>query len=192
PPSSSAPEPKGGPRMQHHRRAAILAVATAGALVVAACGGDNSGSSGATTAAGATTTAAGATTPAGAPTTAASSATTSGGGGAAGGGAKLDTNLKGVCPDTISIQTDWFPEAEHGALYELVGANPTIDANKKTVTGPLMSGGTDTGVKIELRTGGPAIGFQQVSSQMKQDPSIYLGYVSSDEAGENYAQIPTA
>ena len=24
-------------------------------------------------------------------------------------------DLKGVCPDTVVIQTDWFPEAEHGA-----------------------------------------------------------------------------
>jgi hypothetical protein len=159
--------------MHHHRRAAIFAVAAASAVVIAACGGDNSGSSGATTSA------------------AAGAATTAAGGAGTTGASKLDTNLKGVCPDTIAIQTDWFPEAEHGALYELVGANPTIDANKKIVTGPLTSGGTDTGVKIELRTGGPAIGFQQVSSQMKQDPSIYLGYVSSDEAVENYAQIPT-
>ena len=35
---------------------------------------------------------------------------------------------------------------------------------KKLVTGPLMaSGGVDTGVKIEIRSGGPAIGFQQVT-----------------------------
>lgn len=26
-------------------------------------------------------------------------------------------NLKGVCPDTVSIQTDWNPESEHGGLY---------------------------------------------------------------------------
>ena len=39
---------------------------------------------------------------------------------------------------TIVIQTDWNPEAEHGHLYELLGADSTIDAGKKSVSGPLM------------------------------------------------------
>ena len=30
-------------------------------------------------------------------------------------------DLSEVCPETIVIQTDWFPEAEHGALYYLIG-----------------------------------------------------------------------
>ena len=29
--------------------------------------------------------------------------------------------LAGVCPDVVTIQTDWNPEAEHGCLYEMVG-----------------------------------------------------------------------
>jgi hypothetical protein len=100
--------------------------------------------------------------------------------------------LKGVCPDTVIIQTDWFPEAEHGDLYQMVGDNPTIDASKKVVRGKLMApGGKDTGVNIEVRTGGPAIGFQEVAAQLKQDPSILLGYVATDEAIENYKDVPT-
>ena len=27
--------------------------------------------------------------------------------------------LAGVCPDTVTFQTDWNPEAEHGFLYQL-------------------------------------------------------------------------
>lgn len=99
--------------------------------------------------------------------------------------------LAGVCPDTVVIQTDWNPEAEHGAAYELVGDGYTVDADKKTVTGPLVSGGKDTGVKVEVRIGGPAIGFQQVTAQMYQDTSITLGFVSTDEAVQNSAEQPT-
>ena len=69
-------------------------------------------------------------------------------------------NLKGICPDTVVIQTDWFPESEYGFLYQLLGPGYTIDKAKKRVSGPLVASGQDTGVKVEIRTGGPAIGFQ--------------------------------
>jgi hypothetical protein len=99
--------------------------------------------------------------------------------------------LKGICPDKIVIQTDWFPEAEHGALYEMIGDGYKVDIAKKTVTGPLWAGGTDTGVQIEVRTGGPAIGFSPVSAQMYTDKSITLGYTSHDDAANTYADTPT-
>jgi hypothetical protein len=91
-------------------------------------------------------------------------------------------SLKGVCPDTIVVQTDWDPESEYGVYYQLLGPNPKIDTKKKLVSGPLVAGGKDTGVRIEVRTGGPSIGFEPVSSQMYKDQSITLGQVSTDEA----------
>lgn len=100
-------------------------------------------------------------------------------------------NLADVCPATVTVQTDWNPEAEHGHLYELVGPNPQIDAEKKTVTGDLMYKGQPTGVKIQVRAGGPAIGFQSVSATMYTDKDIMLGYVSTDEALRNSAKLPT-
>ena len=100
-------------------------------------------------------------------------------------------DLSGVCPATVVIQTDWNPEADHGHLYELVGGTPEIDAAKKTVTGDLVVGGKSTGVKVQVRSGGPAIGFQPVTQQMYTDTSITLGYVSSDEALQNSAKLPT-
>ena len=60
-------------------------------------------------------------------------------------------SLKGVCPDPVVIQTDWWPEPEHGAAYQLLGAGYQADAGKKKVTGPLVTGGKDTGVRVELR-----------------------------------------
>ncbi|MFD0576972.1 hypothetical protein [Dactylosporangium darangshiense] len=92
-------------------------------------------------------------------------------------------DLASVCPSTIVVQTDWNPESEHGGTYKLVGPSPKIDADKKRVTGALVAkDGTDTGVDIEIRAGGPAIGFQNVAAQMYADTSITLGYGGSDDA----------
>ena len=96
--------------------------------------------------------------------------------------ASADQNLAGTCPATVVVQMAWTPEAEHGAIYHLVGPNYQIDANRKRVTGPLVAGGRDTGVKIEVRAGGPAIGFQNAASQMYADPDVMLGAVSTDDA----------
>ncbi|MCZ2839237.1 ABC transporter substrate-binding protein [Modestobacter sp. VKM Ac-2985] len=87
------------------------------------------------------------------------------------------------CPDTVVIQTDWNPEAEHGGIYQLLGEDPEIDAGAKSVSGTLVdSAGDSTGVNVEIRSGGPAIGFQAVSAQMYSDDAITLGYVDTDEA----------
>ena len=50
-------------------------------------------------------------------------------------------SLAGICPETIAIQLDWMPEAEHGFLYHLVGDGWTTDNDKAYVTGPLVAGG---------------------------------------------------
>jgi hypothetical protein len=119
-----------------------------------------------------------------------SSGTTSSGSGASpaasGGSAAVipaADNLKAAgCPSTIVLQTDWNPEAEHGGQYELLGANPTINAGAKSVTGELVAhGGIDTGVQLQIRAGGPAIGYQTVTSQLYKDSSITLGYLGTDE-----------
>jgi hypothetical protein len=141
----------------------LLVASLAAALLAAACGGDDS-----ETATGATDA-----------------------GGAAEGGGAAAGSLSGVCPEKLVIQTDWNPEAEHGGIYEMVGDNPTIDANKKIVSGPLVSGGNDTGIDIEVRTGGPAIAFESPTSQMYQDDSIHFGYVYTDEAIQNAVDKPT-
>jgi hypothetical protein len=100
-------------------------------------------------------------------------------------------NLKGVCPATIVVQTDWYPESEYGVYYYLIGSNPKVDTNKKLVSGPLVAEGQDTGVRIEVRSGGPATGFEPVSAQMYKDKSITVGQVNTDEAVRFSAKQPT-
>lgn len=100
-------------------------------------------------------------------------------------------SLKGICPDTIVLQTDWNPEAEHGFLYELIGPGYEIDAGKLAVRGDLYSEGAALDVKVEVRAGGPAIGFQSPTSQLYQDPNILLGFVSTDSAVADSVEFPT-
>ncbi|HZD38161.1 MAG TPA: hypothetical protein VE664_05935 [Actinomycetes bacterium] len=100
-------------------------------------------------------------------------------------------SLKGVCPDPVVVQTDWWPEPEHGATYQLLGAGYKPDAGKKKVVGPLVTKGKDTGVKIEIRAGGPAIAFQQTSAQIYLDKSITMAFVSTDQAVQNSTKQPT-
>jgi hypothetical protein len=94
------------------------------------------------------------------------------------------------CPATVVVQTDWNPEAEHGHLYQLLGGEHSVDSGQKSVSGPLMASGEYTGVDVEIRAGGPAIGFSTVSSQLYSDDSITLGYVSTDEAIQNSSTTP--
>ncbi|WP_460774636.1 substrate-binding domain-containing protein [Microbacterium sp. GXF7504] len=104
-------------------------------------------------------------------------------------GGALD--LSGVCPDTIVMQQDWQPEAEHGAMYALVGEGYRIDADAKSVTGPLVAQGEYTGVDIEVRPGGPNVNFQPVPALMYLDPDIFIGAVNTDAAIVAAADQPT-
>ncbi len=133
--------------MKIRSRAAAVAVPMAGLLLLAACGSDSNDSSNDTSA----------------PATTAAATGDSGGSGAA-------VSLKGICPDTITLLTDWNPEAEHGFLYQLLAPNPTVDTKEVSVTGALVDhNGNDTGVKLKVRSGGPAVGFQTVTSQLYAD-----------------------
>jgi hypothetical protein len=143
------------------RSLGLLAVA---GVLVAACGDDDDDSASDTTAA--------------TETTGAAPETTGGGGATTGGGVAAD--LASVCPDPIVIQTDWFPESEHGALYELIGEGYEVDVDQRVVRGPLVAGGEDTGIQIEVRTGGPAIGGQAVAAVTYADDSITLAYANTE------------
>ncbi len=138
--------------MQYRLSRKLLAASLASTLVLAACGDDEEA----------------------APTsTEAPDDTTAGGDGA---------SLAGLCPDTVVIQTDWMPEAEHGFLYNLVGDGYEMDAGKAYVTGPLVAGGVDTGVKIQIRSGGLPQQFSPVTEIMYNNEDVLLGFVYTDEA----------
>ena len=100
---------------------------------------------------------------------------------------RYTTPLTGVCPSTVVIQANWTPGLPDAYLYQLLGPNPTIDASKKLIEGPLG----DTGVRLQVRAGGPATGFQPVTSLLAQDDGILAGYVGTDEAVQASGRQPT-
>jgi hypothetical protein len=97
------------------------------------------------------------------------------------------------CPADIRIATDWFPEAEHGHLYELIGDDYTIETESEfSVTGPLMASGEYTGVDVTVISGGAASSaFLQPDAMMYADDTIFMGYVGSDEAVVHSGEFPT-
>jgi hypothetical protein len=86
--------------------------------------------------------------------------------------------LAGVCPDTVKIQTSWYPQPSKGAVYQLVGADGKVDLDKGTYSGEVG------GVTVQILAGGPFLGNQSVQSRMYQDDSILLGEISTDDAIE--------
>jgi hypothetical protein len=87
-----------------------------------------------------------------------------------------------VCPTNLVIQTDWWPEIEHGGSYQLIGAAGTADAKLFTYSGPIAEKYKVAGIEtVEIRAGGDAIEFQPVLSVMKTDTDITLGYVNTDD-----------
>ena len=168
--------------MQHRRSKSLLVLPVIAGLLFAACGSDEDEAdetSAPTTAAGATPATSAATE-----TSAAGSTPTTGGGEAA--------SLAGVCPDLITLQTDWMPEAEHGFVYQLIGEDYEIDKANAAVEGPLVdSAGNDMGVRFRVQSGGGAQQFQSVTTLMYSNDDILLGYVYTDEAIQNSAEFPT-
>lgn len=103
----------------------------------------------------------------------------------------VDTNdLSDTCVSPIVVQTDWYPQAEHGGIYELLGSDYTVDAQRGATTGSLVFQGTDTGVDLEIRAGGPFI-ESPVVTELFLDDAIMFGYVGSDVALSRYGEAPT-
>ena len=54
----------------------------------------------------------------------------------------VEGELADVCPSPLVVQTDWFPESEHGAMYEVVGADhPAGVCELRRLAGPLGAPG---------------------------------------------------
>lgn len=88
-------------------------------------------------------------------------------------------DLTGVCPETIVIQTDWFPESEYGAVYNLLGDGYEVDVDNKIVSGDLVSSGQSTGVQLSIRAGGAA-GGGDVETQVYTNDDITLAFGTTD------------
>lgn len=95
--------------------------------------------------------------------------------------------LRRACGPKLVLQTDWFPEPEHGGSYQLIGTSGRFDKDRGTYAGQIGN----SGVELEIRAGGPYISGQPVTSLMYQDDSIFMGYVSTEEAVRYSGTHPT-
>ncbi|MCB0999357.1 MAG: hypothetical protein KDB40_08685 [Acidimicrobiales bacterium] len=91
-----------------------------------------------------------------------------------------------VCPENLVIQTDWFPELEHGGTYQLIG--PGGDADKDTISysGPVQEqykvGGLET---ITIKT----ISFDKANSSQLLDGDADMAYIGFGDVIKDSAAI---
>ena len=91
------------------------------------------------------------------------------------------------CPSPLVLQTDWFPEPEHGALYELIDHSQAT-ATPNGYSGPLEA---EPSITIEVRAGGFVTNFSSPRDLMYTSDEVFLGYVTNDEAVSNFDDFPT-
>ncbi|ROO86653.1 hypothetical protein EDD29_4230 [Actinocorallia herbida] len=106
----------------------------------------------------------------------------------AGAGTGTGALVDAGCPATIAIQTSWYPEAEYGGMYNLIGPDGAFDSSAGVYSGDLG------GVRVEVRAGGPLTGNQQVTTQLytaDDADTMNIGLLASDEAIQNSAKQPT-
>jgi hypothetical protein len=70
------------------------------------------------------------------------------------------TKLSGVCPNPLVVQTNWLPESDNAALYELIGSGGTM--KQYSYEGPLGS----TGIKLQILSGGPGDGYAPTATTL--------------------------
>lgn len=175
----------------HHIRTKALAVLAVGSLVATACGGDDDGDADAapadTTAAPADTTAAPADTDEPGDS---GDAGDSGDSGETDGAADGDevVDLASVCPNPVVIQTGWFPAADRAFFYGFAEPGGEIDAGAGVYRAPSKA---DPNLEVEIRAGGPLVGFQQGNALLYTDPDILIADQNLDAMLAASANFPT-
>ena len=99
-------------------------------------------------------------------------------------GQAYTTPLADVCPNPFIIQKDWLAQAEHGALYQMIGAGGEMGSGR--YTGPLGS----TGIDLVILEGGGGIGLGDGETaysalymgNSKAGVTPHLGYQELDNA----------
>jgi hypothetical protein len=84
-------------------------------------------------------------------------------------------SLKGVCPDPLVIQSNWYPEIDHYADYALIGPDGTMDVKAGTYSGQVA------GITVQVRVGGPFVGYQPDTALMYLHKEIFLADERTDD-----------
>ncbi len=97
-----------------------------------------------------------------------------------------------VCPERVVVQAAGLPSPAVGPLYALLEPDATIDPSTQTVSGPVVRpDGTVEDVTLEIRAGGPAVGFANPLTLLESDDSILLAQVSTAVALRDAALRPS-
>jgi hypothetical protein len=146
--------------MKARRTVALFSVASIALL--AACGSDDDSSSGAET--------------------------TDGGAETTDGGAETTDDMAGedVCPQKLTIQTDWFPELEHGGTYQLIGPDGTADKDSVSYSGPVQEQYAVGGLEeIQINT----VKFDKLNSAVLLDGEADMAYINMSDIIKDSAAV---
>ena len=99
-------------------------------------------------------------------------------------------DLSASCPSPFIVQLDWFPQAEHGYLFNVLGDGYTIDKKNMVAHGKLVAEGKDTGITLELRSGGAPIAGMGTNKVMYIDPAINMAVLSHYDLALGYRVAP--
>ncbi len=91
------------------------------------------------------------------------------------------------CPTELVIQTDWFPELEHGGTYQLIGPDGTADKDTVSYSGPIQEqyavGGIET---VTIRT----VNGDKSNASVLADGDADFAYITSSDIIKDSAAVP--
>lgn len=105
----------------------------------------------------------------------------------AAGGGETTAPAADVCPEKLTIQTDWFPELEHGGTYQLIGPNGTADKTTVSYSGPVQSQYAVGGLK-ELTIG--TIKFDKANASILLDGEADMAYITMGDIIKDSKAVP--
>ncbi len=91
-----------------------------------------------------------------------------------------------VCPPKLVIQTDWFPELEHGGTYQLIGPDGTADKDTVSYSGAVQEQYAVGGLEeIEIKT----VSFDKTNSSILLDGEADMAYINMSDIIKDSAAV---